>query len=679
MALDPASLVGASATYKVLGSGAGLQMISSLMLILTGIEKTDQGDAYWVQMNLNKSNGDLMRVAVLLEDPRLSREMTDDARVLRYIYQERPDQQPVEYVNAVRDRAATTVFGLLENFMPTFDPDDLETTLFPDEGRYGGLRIERHEQLTHAASTRLPVDEARVLRLNPEMLIGNGRNIRDTQGGRIWSGDDYPYRPLTEEDYAELIDAGFNLFRANDKQLEYLRDQPVYYIRQTTRPRFIEYPEWFYRANYYGETMFMDEPAVHIVWFVQYWPDYIHRFTHPTQCARLLETRIRETHDSDFYYGRTRLDHLLKMAPFDLGDMTIEEDHYPAWETMEWSAWYQLKAGMPGIVHEGRYVSGELPQIFNAEFDSRIPTDPESIFLLTYAHFRGAARMFNGDWGTAIYGQCEEELAPMAMEMAYDMGAKYLWFWTSDRLHHMPYEEQLALARHIKAYAEKHPRKPLRETNRAATTAIALPDAYTFRAYWLWDSGSFHMDRENDTGTPYRAVLSAAAGHIERCIKENIAFDLVYDDDVLRSHLDAYEEVILIGKDASLTGLRHGKEKFNVPPPERHDDGIPAPELTLKVRPLEGKAPLTVTLDAEVTSHSGRAGTRWRPPGSGDFDFLEMSWVILPEDGPALLHRSLRNQSMEHTFEEPGSYTISGFTFDDRGVSTRKSLQVQVR
>lgn len=679
MAIDPATLVGTTATYSVAGSGAGLKVISSIMLMLAGVETTEHGDACWIQMNLTKTNGDLMRVALLLEDPRLSSENTDDARVLRYIYQECPDLRPIEYTNAVRGGAVTTVFGLLQNFMPRFEEDQFKDTLFPENGRYAGLKIRRTTAGRLSPEDRLEPGEARVLALNPEMLIGTGRNTRDTHGGRIWSDEDYPYRRLNESDYHELIEAGFNLFRVDDEQLEWVRHKPVFYQPVRSTPRHIEYPERFYRANDYGDTMFMDEPAVHIVWFVQHWPGYFHTYTDPTQFARLLETRVRETHDSEYFYGRNRLESFLRRAPYDLGDMTLPEDHYPSWETMEWSAWYQLKAGMPGIVHEGRYVSGEIPQIFNAEFDTRIPTDPESIFLLTYAHFRGAARMFNGDWGTAIYGQAEEEIVPLAMEMAYDMGARYLWFWTSDRLHHVPYEEQVALTRHITTYAKKHPRPPLPELNRAARTAIALPDGYTFRAYWLWDCGSFHIDRINQEGVTYRRVLAAAAGQVERCIREKTPFDLVYDDQALRARLDEYDEVIIVNKDATVTGIRRGNERFEVPPPERPDDDIPAPELTIRAEPMAGEAPLTVTFSAEVTSRSGRAGTRWRPPGRSDFDYLEMSWIFYPQDGPARLERTLPDIPVQYTFEKPGNYKVTGFTFDDRGVATRKSLEINVR
>ena len=144
-----------------------------------------------------------------------------------------------------------------------------------------------------------------------------------------------------------------------------MRNRPVFYL-VSRRPRFLEYPEMFYRANCRGTTMFMDEPGVHIVWCARLWMEHMRGFDHPARIARLLETRVRETYESAHGYGKYGLDRLLRIAPFDLGDLSLPETHYPAWETLEWSAYYQMKAGLPGVVHEGRYVLGQYPQVVNA-------------------------------------------------------------------------------------------------------------------------------------------------------------------------------------------------------------------------------------------------------------------------------------------------------------------------
>jgi len=680
VAVDPASLAGQAAVYKVVGSGVGMKVVSRIMLLLIGTEPVGPDTAYWLQLNVTKTDGKQLVATVLVDDPHLSPERAPRTRVHRYIYQE-ADDQPIEYVNAVRGGAVTTVFGLMPNFFPSFSEADLAKELFPARGRYLGLPIERVAVNTADVTEggAVPPSPLR-LELDPELLIGTSRNSRDTQGGRIWTGEDYPYRRLEKEDYDELIAAGFNYFRVDDKQELIVRNLPVFYL-VSRRPRFLEYPEMFYRANCRGTRMFMDEPGVHIVWFVRQWPGYVRTLEHPARIARLLEARVRESYESQYGYGKHCLEHLLRMAPFDLGDLQVPETHYPAWETMEWSAYYQMKAGLPGVVHEGRYVFGNEPQVFNAEFDARIPCEPKSLFLRTYGFLRGAARVFNGDWGTSIYGQSEQELNPLAMTLAYDMGARYVWFWTSDRLHHVPYEEQVALAKLLRDHARGHPREPLARLRRAAQVAIALPDGYALRPHRLWDTETFHLDRRNDDGVTFRHVLSKAVGQIERCIKQEIPFDIVYADDAFQERLEEYERVIFIGEDARVAGRRRGGGSFEVPEPTRTEQERSArpPDLTVHAEPTEGPAPLTVRLSAEVKSHSGPAGLKRREKGGSGWDYWEVMWVVQVDPHEAGLLHSDSGQTIEILFDRPGTYRIEAWTCDDRGIAARKVVTIRAR
>ena len=45
---------------------------------------------------------------------------------------------------------------------------------------------------------------------------------------------------------------------------------------------------------------------------------------------------------------------------------------------------------------------------------------------------RGAARVFDKDWGMSIYGQADPEISALGMQMAYDRGARYLFFGYPD-------------------------------------------------------------------------------------------------------------------------------------------------------------------------------------------------------------------------------------------------------
>ena len=678
MAIDPASLAGQAAVYKVIASGAGLKVVSHIMLVLLGTEPVGNDTGYWLQLEVTKTDGRQLVATVLVDDPLLSPERAARVKVHRYVYRE-GENHPIEYVNAVRGGAVTTVFGLMQNFFPSFSEADLARELFPPRGRYLGLPIERTLIKRLDADLAPPASPLR-LELDLELLIGTGRNTRDTQGGRIWTGEDYPYRKLEEKDYDELIAAGLNYFIVDDEQEMIVRDRPVFYLIRR-RPRFLEYPEMFYRANCRGTKMFMDEPGVHIVWCVRLWMDYIRGLDHPAQIARLLETRVRETCESDYGYGKHSLERQLRIAPFDLGDLRLPETHYPAWETMHWSAYYQMKAGLPGVVHEGRYVLGHDPQVFNAEFDARIPCAPESIFLQTYAFLRGAARVFNGDWGTSIYGQSQRDLNALAVTMAYDMGAKYIWFWASDRLHHLPYEEQVALAKLARAHAQSHPRPPLEALRRAARIAIALPDGYALRPHRLWDTEVFHLDRRNAHGVTLRRVLSNAVRQIERCIKEKIPFDIVYADDVFHPVLAGYERTIFVREDGTFQGRRSDGRPFKVPEPTRTEEERNArpPEITLHAEPTEGPAPLTVKVSAEVRSHSGPPGLKRRKPAGSGWHYWEVMWIVEVDPHEAGLLHSHSGETIEIPFARPGTYRIEAWTNDDRGLAARQAVRIHVR
>lgn len=673
MAIDPASLAVQAATYKVIGSGSGLKLISSIMLMIAGPTPDDH---YWLSLSIEKTDGKRLVASALVDDPHLCPARVASTRVLRYIYQE-GDHRPIEYVNAIRGGAVTTPFGLLSRFFPVFSEPDLEGELLPTRGRFLGCAIERTSRKTVDAAEEWPIPNGCVtLELDPELLIATSRNVRDTLGDRLWTGEDYAYRRLEKEDYDELIDAGMNYFGVDQEQESILWNRPVFYVVHAP-PRKLLFPEMFYRANCLGTTMFMDEPGVHMVWFVREWPGMVHTLDHPAQVARLLEDRVRTGLDSAYGYGSRRLEHMLRLAPFDVGDLRVPELHYPAWETMEWSAYYQMKAGLPGVVHEGRYVFGHDPQVTNAEFDARIPCRPESIFLQTYGFLRGAARVFDGDWGTSIYGQSQRDLNPLAMKTAYDMGARYVWFWTSDRLHHVPYEEQVALTRGLRSHARAHPRPPLGELRRAARVAIALPDGYCLRPHRLWDAERFHLDWHNAHGVTLREVLANAARQIERCIREDIPFDLVYADDALAARIDKYEEVVFIREDGTMSGRRRGGSVFSVPGPTRtpEEQSARGPELRITAA-AHPENPLAVQLTGYLPEGADRVGLKRRKQGEAGWEYWQVLWNVIVSEREGLFAHSQSGDTIDITLPRPGRYWIEGWTCDEQGVATRHRVEV---
>jgi len=189
-------------------------------------------------------------------------------------------------------------------------------------------------------------------------------------------------------------------------------------------------------------------------------------------------------------------------------------------------------------------------QRINGEFDVDIPVTPENLFLWSYSQMRGAARAFGSKWGMSIYGQAEPHLCLPSMKLAYDLGAEFIWFWTSDHDHHVPYTEQLRLARTITEYARSRPPRNLERLRRAATTAVVIPYGYSLPTCWqffTWGTHIYPLDRKNEHGLTYKQVLTPAVREIARCLKQHIPYDVVPAGEAFDP--SSYETVIRVTED----------------------------------------------------------------------------------------------------------------------------------
>jgi hypothetical protein len=231
--------------------------------------------------------------------------------------------------------------------------------------------------------------------------------------------------------------------------------------------------------------------------------------------------------------------------------MGLHTDEYilaPTWETQYEAGFYELAGGAPGIVHEGRYVKEGCGWHPTMLFGPGLEMRPREMLACYYAFLRGAARAHDGDWGTAIYGQSDPDMRVDALTLAYDMGAKYLWYWTSDHDHHVPYTEQLALTKALMQHANEHPRGSPGDLRRAARTAIAFPPGYTLAWDRMWGGQAFALDSVNETGTLYRDVVAAAMWEGVLYAKRGASFDFT----VQHPGLDrlGYERVVGVSEDA---------------------------------------------------------------------------------------------------------------------------------
>ncbi|MDB6028629.1 MAG: hypothetical protein JWM68_4852 [Verrucomicrobiales bacterium] len=361
------------------------------------------------------------------------------------------------------------------------------------------------------------------LELDREVLVGTGRNFKDAEGKRLPQAPqktEYTYVPFKQEDYPVMFEAGMNLFMVDGTQQQWVRDEAVFYVLTAT-PRF---PTDFYRANYFGMAMFMDEPASILTWdqFAQGKVKYF------SDAVTLIEKRARVSYDTQ-PYGRYWLESQLAGGGFNFGDMRLAQTECPVWETFFDRSYYALKGGGSGIVHEGRYNLNTFNWVMNQTDAKKRQFTSKQMLQYYYSFLRGGARSFDKPWGTAIYGQCDTNVAPQAFTQAYDMGARYFWFWTSDHDHHMPWPEQLDLSRKLKAHAREHPRNSIYAAPPKLGAVILIPKGYFVSFDWI---GWLHVldNKEGDEATKYSRLLQRTYDEIHNCLKRGEDFDITIDD-----------------------------------------------------------------------------------------------------------------------------------------------------
>jgi hypothetical protein len=498
----------------------------------------------WFSLRCTKKDGGSFSLWLLAEGNPFA---TGEKVVIhRYILQE-GDQPPIEYVEKRSGRALLPIWGFVDELLPKAAAGE-ETLLF-ERGRYLGHPLVR-ERFLDSEEVRPPADVERVV-LNSELLIGTSRNFRDDGTGRKTRKDNYNYVPFTRDNYDEMIDAGINYFTADEQQIEWICRRSVFYDTRGKKPKF---PEELYRSNFLGRSMFIDEPACILA---GKYPENA-----DVEVAVKMIREYIEGQEGKDYYRRGLIE-----AGVDPGDMVIVEP-MPIWETYVGTSYYQMQANPYGFVQECRWhldpnyesAVGLILQQLNADYGVDIPLAPKSLFMWFYSQMTGPARVFNARWGMSIYGHAEPPLRLPSMELAYEMGATYIWFWTSDHDHHVPYTEQLELARAIRRYEEAHPRRPPAELTAGAKKAIVLPYGYTLPSIWqlhMWGTHLYATDRTNRLGITCKEVLRGAVRAAERCLKEGIRYDVVpagpeFDPKV-------YDEVIWVHEDATLTVSRKGR------------------------------------------------------------------------------------------------------------------------
>ena len=535
-------LEGLSARYEFVGGWNAKPSLTHVVLGFPRFEMVEGKEAIWFQLDAFSEDERVYTIALLVPSLDFLYRCGADVDVFRYLLFP-AEGNPLEYVSKSTGKAIIPMLNFFKNLMPhAKNVHEPEMPLFL-EGTYLGHLMHRVKKGRNAKL--LPIEEARRLELDADVLIGNSRSYKDDGSGRIyWPGKeapqgnpDYNYIPLTEDDYRKMIDAGMNIFRVPINHLPWVIEQPVFFI---VRKGFEEMPELLYRSNFFGAVMYMDEPAIRAMEF----DGLLSEFKSPQKAAELIVELTRGRYTGDGGYGMHNLNKLLRKAGYDFGNIEILQPDYPVWETVPSSAWYEFEAGISGWCFEGRYQPKWFSDLVRSELGVSFPDNIDSCIKFHHAFFTGAARRFRAKWGVAIYGQMDLDTAKQTFPVAYEQGANYFWFWTSDHAHHVPFKEQLELTQKFREYIKSHPRKsPAKDLTASAKVAIALPwgylcDHYQMKHYTsvskdfnvgrMWWSRNMELTDDNGCGVKYKDVLKAAIQEAVKLLKENIRFDFIF-------------------------------------------------------------------------------------------------------------------------------------------------------
>ena len=493
-----------------------------------------EGDLRWWEMAVTKPDGSSFVVRALSKYAPMSvGQVGPVGQVGWYLFKD-GDRPFLEY----RDKSGGPM-------LPTFDfrtqllPCPATNTAFEGAFATSGTYLGNGVQLVETGHGKPMEDmgQPKVLALDPNLIVGTGRNFRDIDEGRV-TDRDYNYRPFTSEEYDEMEAAGTNYFMVDTPERESLvRERPAFY---TKYPVFEDYPNILYRSNYRGAIMFTDEPAILTAF---------NGCQRVTDASNLLRMRVAASIAEQAYYSPRVLPTTFEKAGVCLGTWDLLQWDIPAWEAVFLAGFHEMEGGVSGVIHEGRYDLNTFNTIVKGTFGPEFEVTTEEMLNLHYAFLRGAARCFGGDWGTSIYGQADPMISPLAIRMAYDQGARYVWFWTSDHGHHMPYKEQLELTRILREHEKAHPRKPMK-----SSVAVAFPEGYIgWSEFWpngLWNNERFGFQKTNEQGVTFGKVIGEVLQQGIALARKGIQFDFVVDGEPARKA--GYDKIIRVRTDGSV-------------------------------------------------------------------------------------------------------------------------------
>ena len=689
---------GQVAAYRYAGGATPRpSVVASFTLALGPVESTSRGKAQWISLTAAKENGEQFRVFLLSTGyPPTSLHAAREA-VRRYLLQE-GSSQAREYRNSLTGAPVLPVLGGWNYLLPRpAGTAGTENDPFAEQINYLGHRYVR--QSLREGAPVLPPADAKVVLLRTDVLMGPESNRRQKNETRRYDNSDYQYVKLTRDDYQTMAQAGINCVQVDAEQAPWASDLGLFYWGGGAAV--VKFPESLYDSQYLGPTLFLDEPSVGT-------RDYVLR----PRLRKDPAFRRSITPQAAFAAFRQRYAEAMKGAPYelmhelaarpdvDLGDMHFAQQNLFSWETMVANADYELSqdAHVPeAFVFEppGRIGTRRTLPEMDMTYGVQIrPDDPLAFTSIIFGFLRGAARATHKSWGISIYGQVQQEDSPWWLTHAYDLGATRFFFWDNAALAAVPFHEVLALSRHLRTYADMHPRRDLSNLNRSAEVAILLPPGYNLGHVFmgrgpLWGLHELNLERTNRDGVKYRTVMSNFFTEIERCLKLGESFDLL--SDLPGINLDGYREVVRVREDGKVEVISEGKSRVldgpRVPP------RAPGPPPELKVtlvekvsggglqisalaKVVETSAPVYYTYGAATDGVVYNEMVAWElyGPKPQDHEFLT------PENWAKAVTPTPTGGEVRVKFKvtRPGIYRLRASTVDTDGRSTVVWKQIVV-
>lgn len=535
------AMSGQWARYDILSTVEHKQPpVSEILLTIGPKAKSHEIVRRWWELKIKTESGESFSIRVLSDNAPMTEASIGE--IARYILME-DNSQPVEYIDIRTGKALLPKLASVTELFPQPCPHSGSVDGFQTSGTYLGHVISLAETSTTSSWKKWPVPK--VLRFNPDEIHYMYGLAKDAEGRYISDGD-YTYIPLTKKELRELITLGLNCLMVGDEQEEWIAFEPTFYYKQFGSNSKPNYPLILYRPNYRGAVPFIDEPEIHVL----HDKEDLAKIKRPEEGALLITKRLEEIWNcpAENEYRRGLLRSQLQKNGVNLGTLNLDDIDHPIWVTMNETSFYQLAGGASGIVHEGRYNIEQFVKDSERFIGKGLQITAEEMLRIEYAYLRGAARTFGKYWGTAIYGQCDPNIAPMALTLAYDMGARYIWLWTYDHQHHLPHFMKLKLLRKLKAHKKAHPRGNPTDLLYAAKTAILIPYGYGYHIGFdqLWESPHLRVTKTNALGVPHREIAGAALAEGIACAKMGEDFDFVVD---VSQKLSGYTRVVRIGLD----------------------------------------------------------------------------------------------------------------------------------